>query len=62
MIISGRPYRVSFAGGGTDLTAFYRREGGAVLSAAIDRTLHVRPRGLPFRIDRRGSRNIFLQD
>ena len=25
MIISQTPYRVSFAGGGTDLPAFYRR-------------------------------------
>ena len=28
MIISQTPYRVSFAGGGTDLPAFYRREAG----------------------------------
>ena len=31
MIISQTPYRVSFAGGGTDLPAFYTREPGAVL-------------------------------
>ncbi len=36
MIISQTPYRVSFAGGGTDLPAFYRREYGAVLSTTID--------------------------
>jgi D-glycero-alpha-D-manno-heptose-7-phosphate kinase len=41
MIISRTPYRVSFAGGGTDLPAFYRHEGGAVLSAAIDRSIYV---------------------
>jgi D-glycero-alpha-D-manno-heptose-7-phosphate kinase len=43
MIISQTPYRVSFAGGGTDLPAFYRRDGeyGAVLSAAIDRHIYV---------------------
>ena len=28
MIISQTPYRVSFAGGGTDLPAFYRQEFG----------------------------------
>jgi D-glycero-alpha-D-manno-heptose-7-phosphate kinase len=37
MIISQTPYRVSFAGGGTDLPAFHRHEFGAVLSTTIDR-------------------------
>ncbi len=41
MIISQTPYRISFAGGGSDLPAFYRKEGGAVLSAAIDRYIYV---------------------
>jgi len=41
MIISQTPYRVSFAGGGTDLPAFYREEWGAVLSTAIDRYMYV---------------------
>ncbi|MBU0609436.1 MAG: GHMP kinase [Armatimonadetes bacterium] len=43
-IRSRTPTRVDFAGGTTDLHAFSSREGGAVLSAAIDRhaycTLH----------------------
>ena len=41
MIISQTPYRISFAGGGTDLAAFYLQEGGAVLSTAIDRHMYV---------------------
>lgn len=41
MIISQTPYRVSFAGGGTDLPAFYREEYGAVLSVAIDKHMYV---------------------
>ena len=41
MIVSQTPYRVSFAGGGTDLPAFYREEWGAVLSTAIDRYMYV---------------------
>ena len=41
MIISQTPYRVSFAGGGTDLPAFYSREYGAVLSVAIDKHMYV---------------------
>jgi D-glycero-alpha-D-manno-heptose-7-phosphate kinase len=41
MIISQTPYRVSFAGGGTDLPAFYRRENGAVLSTTIDQHIYV---------------------
>src|SRR5262245_5677085 len=41
MVISQTPYRVSFAGGGTDLPAFYRREFGAVLSTTIDTHMYV---------------------
>ena len=41
MVISQTPYRVSFAGGGTDLPAFYRREFGAVLSTTIDQHMYV---------------------
>lgn len=35
MIVSCAPFRVSFAGGGSDISAFYRKHGGAVLSCAI---------------------------
>ncbi len=42
MIITRTPFRISFAGGGTDLPSFYREYGGgAVTSAAIDRFIHV---------------------
>ena len=41
MIISQTPYRVSFAGGGTDLPAFSRYEYGAVLSTTIDQHMYV---------------------
>lgn len=41
MIISRTPFRISFAGGGTDLAAFYREEPGAVLSTAIDKYMYV---------------------
>ncbi|MBC7835853.1 MAG: GHMP kinase [Phycisphaerales bacterium] len=41
MIISQTPYRVSFAGGGTDLPAFYRAECGAVLSVAVQKHMYV---------------------
>lgn len=41
MIISQTPLRVSFAGGGSDLPAFYRKYGGAVLSTAIDKFVYV---------------------
>ena len=45
MIISQTPYRVSFAGGGTDLPAFYRHEPGAVLSVTIRRHMYVTVHG-----------------
>ena len=41
MIISRTPLRMSFTGGGSDLPAFYRRFGGAVLSTAIDKYVYV---------------------
>ena len=41
MIISQTPLRVSFLGGGSDLPSYYRRNGGAVLSVAIDRSVYV---------------------
>ncbi len=41
MIISRTPLRVSFAGGGTDLKAFYGKEQGAVLSTAIDKYVYM---------------------
>lgn len=41
MIISKTPLRVSFAGGGSDLPAFYRTFGGAVVSTSIDKYIYV---------------------
>ncbi len=41
MIISRTPLRISFAGGGTDLPAFFREEPGAALSTTIDKYVYV---------------------
>lgn len=42
MIVSKTPLRISFAGGGTDLPSFYKKnEYGAVLSTCIDSFLYV---------------------
>lgn len=41
LVVTRTPLRVSFAGGGTDLPAFYEREYGAVLSTTIDKYLYV---------------------
>ncbi len=41
MIISRTPLRVSFFGGGSDLPAYYRRHGGAVLSTTIDKSVYI---------------------
>lgn len=41
MIISKTPLRMSFAGGGSDLPAFYEHSEGAVVSAAIDKYIYV---------------------
>lgn len=41
MIISRTPLRISFAGGGSDLPAFYQHEPGAVLSTAINKYIYI---------------------
>lgn len=41
LVVTRTPLRVSFVGGGTDLPAFYEREGGAVVSTAIRRYVYV---------------------
>jgi len=41
VIISSAPFRVSFAGGGTDISFFYRRRRGAVLSTSIDKYIYI---------------------
>jgi D-glycero-alpha-D-manno-heptose-7-phosphate kinase len=41
MIISRTPLRISFAGGGSDLHAFYKHEAGAVVSTAINRYVYI---------------------
>lgn len=41
MIIARTPLRISFAGGGSDLPAFYKHEPGAVLSTAINKYIYI---------------------
>lgn len=41
MIISRTPLRLSFVGGGTDFSGFYKDAGGAVVSTAIDKYMYV---------------------
>jgi D-glycero-alpha-D-manno-heptose-7-phosphate kinase len=41
MIISRTPLRISFAGGGTDFAAYYRRNPGTVISTAIDKYIYI---------------------
>ncbi len=41
MIITQTPLRISFFGGGTDFPEFFLKEGGAVLTSAIDRYIFV---------------------
>lgn len=41
IIVTRTPLRLSLAGGGTDLRAFYELEDGAVISSAIDKYIYV---------------------
>lgn len=41
MIISKTPLRISFAGGGSDLRAYYQYRSGSVISTAIDKYIYI---------------------
>jgi D-glycero-alpha-D-manno-heptose-7-phosphate kinase len=41
VIVSKTPLRMSFVGGGSDLPAYYREEGGAVVSTSIDKYMYI---------------------
>ena len=41
MIVTRTPFRISFAGGGSDLPSFYSKEPGAVLSTTIDKYMYI---------------------
>ncbi len=41
MIITKTPFRVSFCGGGSDISTFYREHGGCVVSTSINRYMYV---------------------
>ena len=47
MIISKTPYRISFFGGGTDYPSWYKKNGGSVISATIDKYIYISCRKLP---------------
>jgi D-glycero-alpha-D-manno-heptose-7-phosphate kinase len=41
MIITRTPFRVSFAGGGSDISSFYEKHEGCVLSTAINKYMYI---------------------
>ena len=41
MILTRTPLRMSFVGGGSDMSSFYREETGAVLSTSIDKYIYI---------------------
>lgn len=41
MLITKTPFRVSFAGGGSDMAPFYERYGGCVLSTSINKYMYI---------------------
>lgn len=41
MLITKTPFRISFAGGGSDLAAFYEKYGGCVLSTSINKYMYI---------------------
>ncbi len=47
MIITRTPFRISFFGGGTDYPAWYKENGGVVVSTTIDKYCYISCRKLP---------------
>jgi len=47
MIITKTPYRVSFFGGGTDYSQWFKENGGLVISSAINKYCYISVRRLP---------------
>ena len=47
-MITRTSFRVSFCGGGTDLPPYYLENGGCVLSASINKYVHVTNNLMPF--------------
>ena len=47
MIICRTPFRISFFGGGTDIPAWYKENGGAVISTTVDKYCYISCRRLP---------------
>jgi len=47
MVITQTPFRMSFFGGGTDMSSYFREQGGAVLSSTFDKYCYVNVRHLP---------------
>src|SRR2546425_819704 len=41
MILTRTPFRISFAGGGSDLASYYTHEPGVVLSTAINKHMYI---------------------
>lgn len=41
MIISRTPLRISFVGGGSDISSYYKRNNGAVISTAINKYIYI---------------------
>ena len=41
MIITRTPFRISFAGGGSDIAVFYEKHGGCVLSTSINKYMYI---------------------
>ena len=41
MILTRTPFRVSFAGGGSDISSFYEKHDGCVLSTAINKYMYI---------------------
>lgn len=59
MIIARTPFRITLAGGGTDLPSFYEDHGGSVISMAIDKYIYI---NLKYRLFDDNIRIRYLKD
>ena len=41
MLVTRTPFRISFVGGGSDISSYYKNNNGAVISTSIDKYMYI---------------------
>ena len=41
MLVTRTPFRISFVGGGSDISSYYTKQNGAVISTSVDKYIYI---------------------